>query len=237
MAYNFLFFCFPVLIQVPHSRPIRPTTTITRNSTPSTPTFYSSTPSPPVLPLFLPPEKRSCRRDESLRRIFCHVQRVHVHACNNQSGAGAAYLAQGLKGNSNLKSLAVRHVRLADPRALSALSSALSGHPALVTVSLGHCCLTGEQGGRLAASVIGAHAARREGMVWSTGLRQPPGMVENSAAAAPARIATAGCLTLDMSGNRLGDAGVHAVAKGLQSDTWLVRGGWVGGRGGARNRW
>ncbi|CAN0392423.1 unnamed protein product, partial [Laminaria digitata] len=139
-----------------------------------------------------------------------------------KSGAGAAFLAQGLKGNLKLKSLTVRHVRLTDPRALSALSSALSGHPSLVTVSLRHCCLVGEQGGRLAASVVGAHAARREEMVWSSGLRQPPGVVENTAAAAPARIATAGCLALDMSGNRLGDAGVHAVARGLQSDTWLV---------------
>lgn len=155
-----------------------------------------------------------------------------IYARSKQSGAGTACLAQGLKGNAKLKSLAVRHVRLADPRALSALSAALSGHPSLVTVSLSHCCLAGEQGGRLAASVVKAHAARREEMVWSTGLRQPPGVVENTAAAAPARIATAGCLALDMSGNRLGDAGVHAVARGLQSDTWLVGGGKRGEGGG-----
>ena len=71
--------------------------------------------------------------------------------------------------------------------------------------------------------MIRAHAARRDGMVWSVGLRRPYGVVGNTAAAAPAPIATAGCLALDLSGNRLGDSGVLAVAQSLQNDTWLVR--------------
>lgn len=156
-----------------------------------------------------------------------------------QSGAGATRLARGLAGNSNLKSLSVRRVRLvasATPaagngaagngtRGLGALASAIGGHPSLVALSLGGCGLHGEPSGRLVASVIRAHAARREGMVWSSGLRRPPGVVGHTAAAAPRRISTAGCLAVDLSGNRLGDAGVHAVARGLQSDTWLVGAG------------
>lgn len=139
-----------------------------------------------------------------------------------QSGAGAARLARGLAGNSKLKSLSVRHVSLASARALGALSAAISKHPSLVTLSLACCGLAGEPSGRLVSSVIRAHAARREGMVWSSGLRRPPGVVGHTAAAAPRQISTAGCLAVDLSGNRLGDAGVHAVARGLQSDSWLV---------------
>lgn len=143
---------------------------------------------------------------------------------------GAGRLARGLAGNSGLKSLSVRHVSLADAHALGALSAAVGKHPSLVTLSLGHCGLAGEPSGRLVSSVVRAHAARREGMVWSSGLRRPPGVVGHTAAAAPRRISTAGCLAMDLSGNRLGDAGVHAVARGLQSDSWLVRS--VGGGGG-----
>ncbi|CAM9300286.1 unnamed protein product, partial [Scytosiphon promiscuus] len=88
--------------------------------------------------------------------------------------------------------------------------------------SLAHCGLAGETSGRLVSSIIRAHAARREGMVWSAGLRRPAGVVGHTAAAAPARISTAGCLAVDLSGNRLGDGGVHALARALQSDTWLL---------------
>lgn len=91
-----------------------------------------------------------------------------------------------------------------------------------MAISLVNCGLAGDSGGRVASSVIRAHAARREEMVWSAGLRRPSGVVGNTAAAAPSRISTAGCLSMDLSGNRLGDAGVRAVARGLQSDTWLV---------------
>lgn len=144
-----------------------------------------------------------------------------------QSRSGTVSLARGLKENSKLKSLTVRRVHLADrPRALGALSSALSGHPSLVALSLENCGLEGDSGGRFASAVIRAHAGRREGMVWSAGLRRPYGVVGNTAAAAPAKIATAGCLAVDLSGNRLGDTGVHALARALQSDTWLV--GFVG---------
>lgn len=106
---------------------------------------------------------------------------------------------------------------------MGALSSALASHTSLVSLSLRHCGLVGEPGGRFAAAVIRAHAARRDGMVWSAGLRKPSGFVGNTAAAAPVQIAAAGVLTVDLEGNRLGDAGVHAVARSLQSDTWLVR--------------
>lgn len=148
---------------------------------------------------------------------------MYLPSKRRQSGAGAARLARGLVGNKTLKSLMVRHVCLADPRAVSAFSSALAAHPSLVALSLGHCGLTGEPGGRLVASVIRAHAARREGMVWSAGLRRPLGSVGTTVAAAPAEIARAGCLAVDLGDNRLGDEGVHAVARSLQSDTWLVR--------------
>ncbi|CAM9982817.1 unnamed protein product, partial [Hapterophycus canaliculatus] len=143
-----------------------------------------------------------------------------VIACGG-GGGGATRLARGIAGNSRLKSLAVRHVRLT-ATALGALSSAIGGHPALVALSLAHCDLAGEASGRLVSSIIRAHAARREGMVWSAGLRRPAGVVGHTAAAAPARISTAGCLAVDLSGNRLGDGGVHALARALQSDTWLL---------------
>ncbi|CAM9172725.1 unnamed protein product, partial [Ectocarpus sp. 6 AP-2014] len=137
-------------------------------------------------------------------------------------GGGPARLARGIARNTGLKSLAVRHVRLTDSRALGALSTAVSVHPSLVALSLRGCGLVGEASGRLVSSVLRAHAARREGLVWSAGLRRPTGVVGHTAAAAPARISTAGCLAVDLSDNRLGDAGVHAVARGLQSDTWLL---------------
>lgn len=140
-------------------------------------------------------------------------------------GGGPARLARGLARNTGLKSLAVRHVRLTDSRALGALSTAISVHSSLVALSLRGCGLVGEASGRLVSSVLRAHAARREGLVWSAGLRRPTGVVGHTAAAAPARISTAGCLAVDLSDNRLGDAGVHAVARGLQSDTWLVGSG------------
>lgn len=158
---------------------------------------------------------------------LCRVPRTFLAptepARRTQSGVGAGRLARGLSGNSKLKSLSVRHVDLANTRALGALSAAIGKHPSLVTLSLRYCGLAGEASGRLVSSVIRAHAARREGMVWSSGLRRPPGVVGHTAAAAPRQISTAGCLAIDLSGNRLGDAGVHAVARGLQSDTWLVR--------------
>ncbi|CAM9361056.1 unnamed protein product, partial [Ectocarpus sp. 12 AP-2014] len=150
---------------------------------------------------------------EGLRKAF---------EMSKASGSGPARLARGLARNTGLKSLAVRHVRLTDSRALGALSTAISVHPSLVALSLRGCGLVGEASGRLVSSVLRAHAARREGLVWSTGLRRPTGVVGHTAAAAPARISTAGCLAVDLSDNRLGDAGVHAVARGLQSDTWLL---------------
>ncbi|CAM9336472.1 unnamed protein product, partial [Pylaiella littoralis] len=139
-----------------------------------------------------------------------------------KSGAGAARLARGLAGNARLKSLAVRRIRLADARALGVLSSAIGRHPSLLSLSLEQCGLAGETSGHLVSSVIRAHAARREGMVWSAGLRRPAGVVKHTVAAAPVKISTAGCLAVDLSRNHLGDAGVHAVARGLQSDTWLL---------------
>lgn len=214
-----MLWCFQIMMLFIYSKTRRLCTIITR--------VFSST----ARPTNRAPCLTSPIRLESLCRLqffFSHAERHNnivdtiLPRTRKQSGAGAARLARGLKGNSKLKSLAVRHVRLSDPRALGVLSSVLGGHPSLVTLSLGYCGLTGESGGRLASSVIRAHAGRRDGMVWSAGLRRPRGVVGNTAAAAPARIATAGCLSVDLSGNQLGDAGVHVVARSLQSDTWLV---------------
>ncbi|CAM9413105.1 unnamed protein product, partial [Discosporangium mesarthrocarpum] len=155
-----------------------------------------------------------------------------------KAGEGAAKLARGLKSNSRLKALRMLNVSLSGRPGMGALATALASHPSLVSLSLVRCGLRADPGARLVAVVIKAHAGRRNALAWSNGLRRPPpppslGALERRGAGGgggsrpagsppPAHVAAAGLLVVDVSGNRLGDAGVHAIAKGLQNDSWIV---------------
>lgn len=62
---------------------------------------------------------------------------------------------------------------------------------------------------------------RRNSAIWSAGLRRTRGF-ENATGAAPAAVSRQGLLTLDLSSNRLGDAGAGELARALSGDSWLV---------------
>ncbi|KAG5179554.1 hypothetical protein JKP88DRAFT_326724 [Tribonema minus] len=134
---------------------------------------------------------------------------------------GVAALARGLRANASLRALSVRNVSLADARALGALCSAVAAHPRIAALALPNCNVRGADGARIVGAVIRAHSNRRDGLSWSAGLRRarPRGAATS---AAPAALARAGLLSLDVSRNRLGDAGAAELARALRGDAWLV---------------
>ncbi|CAM9766007.1 unnamed protein product, partial [Phaeothamnion confervicola] len=94
-------------------------------------------------------------------------------------------------------------------------------HASVICLGLISCGLRDGPGADLLCAVVAAHGSRRDSKTWAVGLRKRFSY-ETNAAAAPRGVAVMGCLIIDASENRLGDAGACAIARALETDSWLV---------------
>ncbi|CAM9150106.1 unnamed protein product [Chrysoparadoxa australica] len=149
------------------------------------------------------------------------VELVALRKALGHNGRVFNRLGKGLKLNTSLKSFAISECNLSDTHDSGPLFAGLASHSSLVGLSLVKCGIRTPACAELVAMVIKSHCNTRDNATWSAGLRKAFNY-EPSSVGAPPLITSMGILTLDLSGNKLGDAGMYKIAKALQSDTWVV---------------
>ena len=162
-------------------------------------------------------EKQEKLRDK-INKIFIAISK-HLALSNNLLSLSiinfelyskyCLLLNKGITANKSLQALKISHC-LIQLNSYEALIKSLFNHPCLSYLDLTNNNLT-DKYGNIISTLIAKHSQRRDQIVWSYGLRNEK----------PPLNAKMGIISLNLSGNKLGNESAEAIAKVLGTDQYL----------------